>query len=632
MSAVLGIARREVRERRFLLAAAAVLGLVAGILRVVPSPWAKDLGESLTLLLLLAFPAGAALAVGSSLIGRDLAERRLSFYFSRPLSAGSLWAGKFLGGAALVGGAFLCCYVPMLVGWLRDGLSVEPRAAGFMLLVFLGLMGLAHVVITMYRSGSPLFALDLGLAAAFVVLLAVEVRHLTAAGAGQALFGMLGRVAFPALAIATIVAAAAQLLYGGADARRGHVALSVAVWTLAFTSLGALALWGRWVLAVTPAEAGGVGFPVLAAPRGSAVFFHGSSREGRAGFSPVFLIDGQSGSYLRLPPERMTLPVFTANGETAAWVAPHVPWWSYVAPHVREVNPFTGSGYGLGLAVARLRSGAPEIEERPLEQPDWDTWALAVSDDGQQVLLSGRSSVSLVESASGRVLERLPLPDVMAGDFLPAGGVRLYLREVDSSGRGAFVVLDWGPKSAARVERARVPGDSRRLWLLARRGDQAVVWMGGRGTTLVEAGRGTTRTLDSVSADHAGVALVLANETVALSRGADVRIVTREGEVLARPSIEAGMHVYALGEPAPGELAVGVWMRSPDDRRTLFFDAATGAMRRQEAGLLPAAPWGGMQPQPEPGSFGSRLFIGSDGKLVALGPDGRRRTVVPSGP
>jgi hypothetical protein len=627
MSAVLGIARREVHERRFLLGAAAVLSLVAGILRVVPSPWAKDLGESLTLLLLLAFPAGAALAVGSSLIGRDLAERRLSFYFSRPLSAGSLWAGKFLGGAVLVSGAFLCCYVPMVVGWLRDGLSVEPRAAGFMLLVFLALMGLAHVAITMYRSGSPLFALDLGLAAAFALMLAVEVKHLTAAGAGYALFHVLGPAALPALAIVTVVAAAAQLLYGGADPRRGHLALSVSVWSLAFVALGALALWGRWVLAVTPTEVGGVGFPVLAAPQGSAVFFKGPPPQGRAGFSPIFLMDGQSGAYLRVPPERMTIPAFSADGRWAAWVAPSVSWTSYAAP--REVVPFVGSRSGLDLAVARLDGRRSAIEQRRLDDLDPASIALALDADARQVLVSGRSSVALVDGASGRVLARLALPDAMAGDFLPGGVVRLYLKEVNSSGGVAFVVLDWTPREGGRVERARWSGLSKVLWLGARRGDLSVVTSGSRGRALVDAGRGVAVTLET---GPANVALVLSNGQVALDAGNEVHVVTRDGQTVARIPVEPRLRVAALRETAPGELAVGLWTPSLNDRRTVFADAATGAIRREEHDLLPAGPGLGTLPEPEPGSPASRLFVDPGGALIALGPDGEKRTLVPRGP
>jgi len=301
-----------------------------------------------------------------------------------------------------------------------------------------------------------------------------------------------------------------------------------------------------------------------------------------------------------------------------------------VAPYVIEavVVPSTGSGSSLRLAV--LRRGAPEIEERTLEQPDWDTTALAVSDDGQRVLLSGRSSVSLVESASGRLLGRLPLSDVRAADFLSGGSVRLYLKDTDSSGRVAFVVLDWSPKDDARTERARLPGDSR-LWLMARRGDLAVVSMGRRGRALVDAGRGATRTLDPATSDSPGAALVLSSGNVAVDFGDEVRIVTREGETVVRLPVGPGRHVYELSETAPGELAVGLWRLSPDERRTVFFDPATGAMRHEEYGLLPAGPWlGGIAPRPEPGSFASRLFIDTGRALIALDPDGRRRTVVPS--
>ena len=627
MSAVLGIARREVHERRFLLGAAAALSLIALGLRMLPGPWPKNVGESLALVLVLAFPAGAALAVGSSLIGRDLAERRLSFYFSRPLSAGSLWAGKFLGGATLVSGAFLCCYLQMALGWLRDGLSVDPRAGGLLLLVCLGLMGLAHAAVTMYRSGARLFAFDLAVAAVFAALVAAQIRHLMAAGAGHAVLDVAAPAAVVAVAIVTAGAAAAQLLYGGADARRGHRALSAAMWTLAFTALGMLALWGRWVLAVTPAEVGGAGYPVLAAPRGSAIAFKGPS-PGRAGFSPVFLMDGRSGSYVRLPPERVSLPAFTADGGSAVWVAPAAPWWSLVV-YPRDVVAFAEHGTSLALAVARLDRGSPTIQEWPLEPPDSPSWALAVDDEGRRAVVTGRSSVSLVDTADGRVLGRLRLTDVRAADFLAGGDVRLYLNETDAAGRGAFVVVDWSARDGARVERARLSGDSVRSRLLARRGELAVVWTGG-GRALVDAGRGTARRLEPALSDMPGPALVLSSGQVALGRRDEVRIVTPGGDTVARIPIDGRMHPEVLRETAPGELAFGLSTPSLDERRTRFFDAATGALRREEPGLLPAdSGLEGLHPQPEPGSFASRLFIDAGGALVALDPDGRRRTLVP---
>ena len=116
---------------------------------------------------------------------------------------------------------------------------------------------------------------------------------------------------------------------------------------------------------------------------------------------------------------------------------------------------------------------------------------------------------------------------------------------------------------------------------------------------------------------------------VALSLGDEVRIVTGGGDTVASMLIERGTRVYALREPSPGELAVGLWTRTFDGRCTRFFDAVTGALRREERGLVPAGPrhfWN--EPQPEAGSLASRLFTDLDGALIALEADGRRRVIV----
>jgi hypothetical protein len=625
VSAVLGIARQEVSTRRFLLAAAAALSLLAWALRaVLPPGWSRELGQSLALVLFLAFPIAAAIAVGSSLVGRDLAEGRLSFYFSRPLSAGALWAGKFLGGAILVAGAFLCCYLPLAL----SGGGIGRAAVGIWLLALIGLMAFAHTVSSMYRSGSRLFALDLAFGAVLVTVIVVQVRALALAGAGHVL---LTTAALPidlaVAAAAMLAAAAAQLAYGRADARRGHIALSTAVWTLALVAVVALAPWSRWVLGVTPADVGGVGYPLLAAPGGSAFLFKGPSARGRAGFSPVFLMDGESGAYVRLAPERVTFPAFSADGSAAVWVAPAVSWWWYVAPEPGLLFPGVEARRA-ALAVARLGPGTPVVEERALEPPDAEL-ALALDGDGQRVLVSGHSGVSLVDVASGRLVADAPLSNIWAADFLPGGAVRFYQTPRDGA-EHAFVVLDWTPKDGKRVERARVPVDPP-VFLLARRGDLAVVSTGMRGKAIIDTASGAVRRLDSAAKDVPGAALVLSSGLVALSLGEEVRIVTPGGDVVARLPLEPRTSVYALCEPAPGELAVGLWSLALDRRRTMFVDAATGQVRREEEGLLPAGPrYGGMipRPQPEPGSFASRLFTGPGGELVALEPDGRKRQIV----
>jgi len=562
VSAVLGIARHEVRERRFLLVAAASLSLLAWTLHVAPGPaWARALREILTPVLFMAFPTSVALAVGSSLIGRDLAEGRLSFYLSRPVSSGALWAGKFLGGAVLVLGAFFCCLIPFESA--MGGSLARDATAGWVVSL-LGLMAFAHVTTAMYRSGSWLFALDLCLGALFASVFGAQLRHLVNAGAGHLLFAFelfepFGGVIGVAISVATagmLAAAAAQLAYGRADRHRGHVALSTVVWTLALASLGVLALWSAWVLRVTPPGVGGVGYPLFAGPRGSALLFHGASWHGRAGFSPMFLMDGQSGSYVRLPLERVTPPAFATDGRTAVWVAPKVSWSNYLAPYhyltatraawqATAVAPITYEG--AGVVVARLDGRAPAVEERPLDLPDAVSMALAVDGDGRQLLLSGRSSVLLLDIASGKLLASAGLSHVVAAQFLP-DGVRLYRLEPAARPRATFVVLDWNPKDGSQVEKARVPGEVR-MMLLARHGDLAVVSTGAREKAVLDAASGAVRLFQSATSDFPGAALVLSTGQVVLSLDDAVRVVTRSGEAVAALPIGPGSKVTRFASP-----------------------------------------------------------------------------------
>ncbi|WP_457831553.1 hypothetical protein, partial [Staphylococcus aureus] len=60
---------------------------------------------------------GVAFFTGVVLFGRDLSEKRIGFYFSRPIPALSLWTGKILAGWALILGSFFATLVPsFLVG------------------------------------------------------------------------------------------------------------------------------------------------------------------------------------------------------------------------------------------------------------------------------------------------------------------------------------------------------------------------------------------------------------------------------------------------------------------------------------------------------------------------------------
>jgi hypothetical protein len=123
-------------------------------------------------------------------------------------------------------------------------------------------------------------------------------------------------------------------------------------------------------------------------------------------------------------------------------------------------------------------------------------------------------------------------------------------------------------------------------------------------------------------------ALVLADGRVALGMGSEVRILDAAGATLSVVPLPPKSQVDALREPEPGQLAVGVWSLMLRNRRTLFVDAATGAVRREGPGLQAAGSMPGAQPAP--GSLASRLFTDEEGNLVAVEPGDRRRVILPS--
>ena len=90
MRAFAAVALREITERRFVLAAAVAAGILPFLVPFLPGVAASDAGTArsiVALTLSCAFGLGGSLLVGASVVGRELAEKRLSFHFSRPLPA-----------------------------------------------------------------------------------------------------------------------------------------------------------------------------------------------------------------------------------------------------------------------------------------------------------------------------------------------------------------------------------------------------------------------------------------------------------------------------------------------------------------------------------------------------------------
>lgn len=375
------IATRELRERSrlFLICAAlAVMPFVAGML---PGARADRAGVVTTAssYIALTMALGSALALGVSTIVRDLVERRLSFYFSKPVPAASIWFGK--AAAALL--SSLACFAivalpsALLVeGWPGPGMWMlsAPQLIGLTVLGVVVLFFGGHFLASITRSRSVLLGVDFVLAAIAGVSLALIARPLVAGGAME-LTGALTSAFAVALLLVLIVAPVYQLARGRTDIRRGHAALSRFFWPVLFAVIGAIGAYVLWVVSAKPHDVVSMQY-LEQSPRGEEVVTGGTMR-GRGDFRAVFLMEG-SGSWRRLPLAPWTGVSFSRDGNEMVWT-------EAAGLRSNEVELHTKRGGPSGIRVPRYV----------------DT---TLSDDGSRVAVGRGSLVSVYATAGGRLL------------------------------------------------------------------------------------------------------------------------------------------------------------------------------------------------------------------------------------
>ena len=251
MNEIWQLAKREVVERRLVFLVAAVLGLVAPVLTTVVK--IEPIVGSLALAVGLGH--GVALLVGASTINRATREGRLSFFFNRPVRAGSVWWGKLLGVVLLGLGVQVVVVLP---GYLWERLSgsnlVDAEAIFFASCAgLLGSVLVGHVGGTIIGSRSKFTLVDLGALVFVVVTVWTAWQRLRLSMADSALFWLLILIAGAGF-LGALLGGWLQVRRGRVDQLRSHRALSLVLWASVVSA--ALLGWGfsDWVLDVHPDE------------------------------------------------------------------------------------------------------------------------------------------------------------------------------------------------------------------------------------------------------------------------------------------------------------------------------------------------------------------------------------------
>jgi hypothetical protein len=636
--------RRELAERWLLALAAALLGLIPLAVPFLPlgfsrAPDARS-GTAIALAVIVSYVL--ALVLGSTVLARDLAERRLGFYFARPLPGWAIWAGKLAGAALLAFGSGVLVLLPaMLLGDRPDPSGYWSwgigqgfgSALGFALwaMTVLALLLAANAFSTMVRSRSPWLLLDLLAGTLLVGLFVVTTGRLLSAWALGAL-GMAQAGLLLAGVLSFAAASAVQVTRARTDPRRGHRLLSLTLWALLGLSALAYGGYAWWVLAATPEDLVEIE-GVIPAPAGDWIAVGGTTGKLRGGLEPVFLMDTSSGRSFRLQasPAIWGGLAFSRDGRHAVWLQ------------------MAGRGT-FPVTVHRLELGRPGAEPvaTPIGFSEHVPHSLVLSPDGGRMACLVDDRIVAQEMGNGRLLLSTPVlpgefwsPDRLR--FLDSGTLRFYGTRMGTrmgtrlqEGRSELRVVDFDLGTGRAVRELRVPRydhalravspDGQRVLLRSRtltRDDLAVVDL--------RTGEPPAGILNvEVLSDHSFLPdgrVVIARRSSPARGGRgriELRLLDDRGAELKRFDLP-GHRARLGGLPAPGLLVVAT-TRNPSEKtwRSVLLDLESGALRPIGEGLFPHG-WPGLPI----GSIGTKLFVQENGGLVQIDPvAGHQRAIL----
>jgi len=607
MRGFLAVFERELAERRLLAAAALGFGVVAVVVPLLPGfqrggSTLAELRGGMALVLAMILSALTAVYLGGSVLASDLLERRLGFYFARPLSGWALWAGKIAAAVVLTLGAGLLVLVPAALfggelsaaGYWSLGVMDTPKAflywAAGLLFLFFGTNALSVMV----RSRSPWFAFDM-VALTLVGTVVWDGRNrllLAGVDPSRRPHGINSLAWFASawilVPLAILAAACAvQVLHGRTDLRRAHRGLSGTLWGLLLAFGIVFQGFTFWVVSAGPEDLVGV-TQVLGAPSGTSspwIAMAGPAAN-RSGYTPGFLYDVASGrsvragfgplSYWWAAPVRIS-----ADGRRAVWLE-------------FQERPFNSP-----MVLHRLDLDRPGAEPSATSISYQGVLeGLALSPDGRRVaaILDGRLTVDDIET--GRLLTAISLPrDTWPSRLAFAGRDRVRLYRVPSEEllpgaqaslpEQALDILELDLATGRTETTGRLSGvHEASAWTLSPDGSRMILRTGSRlqlrdartGELLASLGVGKQASASFLTGGRIAVPVPVSGASW------ELQILAPDGATeLRRFRFPGARDLVLVDEPAPGKLRIVTSRtgepRSPWEARLL--DLETGGAQYQ---------------------------------------------------
>jgi ABC-type transport system involved in multi-copper enzyme maturation permease subunit len=325
MTRAIAIAAREIRERKFVFLMAGLSALMPFMAALLPATKQSDPRSVIivtSMVVAIGVTLGLAVILGGSIVSRELAEKRLSFYLSKPVSPPAIWFGKLTGAIVIASLAFAIIFLPSFLvarsAWTQAWNMPAEQFVAAVLGAAAALLLISHMISTMVRSRSPLIALDLALLATTLFAMWLLVRLLIVNLAVELAMTVAAGVVAAAL-LAIMAGGAWQISRGRTDIKRSHRELSRFFWTTMAAIVAIAAAYVGWVFSAGPEDL--VNRDVQGNSRGDWIIIHGNAR-GRGDYSPSFLINVANGESRRFPAAQWGGGTFTHGGDAVIAVAP----------------------------------------------------------------------------------------------------------------------------------------------------------------------------------------------------------------------------------------------------------------------------------------------------------------------
>jgi hypothetical protein len=594
MNATLAIAGRELRDKTRLFLVAAVLAVLPFLAVLLPTSRGWDRGIIIGMFggtLAIALGLGLAIALGAATIGRELTDRRLSFYFSKPVSPAAIWIGKAAASLFTALACFAIVGVPALLvsrsSWGATWTGSQEELVGVMVVAMLALFLVSHTLSTMIRSRSTLIAVDAVLLVLTVYGVVSLVRPLIAGG-GMRLSGILLAVLGIALLLILAIGPVLQLAHGRTDARRSHVALSRVVWPALLVVFLAAAAYVAWVVHPSPSDLGLHAFAVQA-PGGQWMMVAGQS-DGRGDYQAAMMVNTRDGRVVRMRTP-WSGPVFSRDGRVALSFGP-----PSLAGRRRDME-----------GQVTYLDGQPRVEATHLNDPA--TYIL--SDDGARVAVVDDGVISVQDLKGDRLLASARgLKDHVQMEmiFLGPNLVRIWQHEPGSLAIWDFDVTH---KTLAKIGQINENVPFRGL---AANADASRLLLPLSGK--VVDGRTGALLYQLPPASRRGSAMLSDGSVVVVDRkGNRVQVFGPDGASRATIPLPWPISYGMLACEIEGGKAVLVLDRNQQSTMTLVIDVKRGVIERSDAVHAWAPGWYAADPR--------TVVLAADAPLAVNGPNGK---------